>query len=587
MPTGDASITVYADANLNIIDGSSVWTQSICLALAGVGGVRVTVLLNSAVENERLVGPLLEHPRITVIDPYAEGLATTETPQIGVDQAVGMLIDRRADGPEALLVRGIRVARRFAATPEFQGKLWAYLTDIPQHALDVDRQSERLMEEVGSASQVVLCQTEELRSFIEASFPAVAGKCRLLPPIIPDTVTRVTLDPPTPDDLRMVYAGKFARAWNTLEMCGIPERLVEHGVTASLTMIGDKINQAPGHPGFVDEMRAALENAKGVSWPGGKSHEESLQQMGEAHVGLSWRSQQLSDSLELSTKLLEYCAAGTPPIVNRTPVHETLFGTDYPLFAETERDVLDRLVALVEDPDLYRHLLEATKGLAQDYGTGNATTRLAQLVERLFDPERRQGEAKADDITDRLQTDSLIRAKAPGARFHIGMISPSPYDDDLDWALQVIEGVRERDPRFVLFIRSTLLADQSPDWEDVSMYAHWRRAMQRLSDPILAGGVVFDGPRASLAGWLRKIGFVLVTDDEVGPAAAGTVPVVRQSSGSRGDHPPSWVRSSVDDAAARILDIGSAIERWEGESAAAVSAITGEAENAWKPPDDR
>jgi hypothetical protein len=90
--------------------------------------------------------------------------------------------------------------------------------------------------------------------------------------------------------------------------------------------------------------------------------------------------------------------------------------------------------------------------------------------------------------------------------------------------------------------------------------------------------VVFDGPRTSLGGWLRKIGFVLVTDDEVGPAAAGTVPVVRQSWGSRADH-PSRVRSSVNEAAARILDIGSAIERWEGESAAAVSAHTGDAEN--------
>ena len=48
-------VLVYGDVNLNIIDGSSVWVQSIALALSAVPRTEVHVLLKATPENERLL----------------------------------------------------------------------------------------------------------------------------------------------------------------------------------------------------------------------------------------------------------------------------------------------------------------------------------------------------------------------------------------------------------------------------------------------------------------------------------------------------------------------------------------------------
>src|SRR5690606_34510111 len=94
-----------------------------------------------------------------------------------------------------------------------------------------------------------------------------------------------------------------------------------------LTMLGDKF-QSPSHDrSWEHRMRDALTNT-GVRWLGGVAREESIHEIQRAHIGLSWRDESLDESLELSTKVLEYAAAGTPPLLNRTPVHERLFGKD-------------------------------------------------------------------------------------------------------------------------------------------------------------------------------------------------------------------------------------------------------------------
>ena len=39
---------------------------------------------------------------------------------------------------------------------------------------------------IADASRLMLCQTEELRSFLEGTIPGANGKCVLFPPILPD-----------------------------------------------------------------------------------------------------------------------------------------------------------------------------------------------------------------------------------------------------------------------------------------------------------------------------------------------------------------------------------------------------------------
>jgi len=371
---------------MNAIDGSSVWTQSITLALAAVDNVDVRLLLSHAITTERMLGPLLHHPNIEVIDPVATGLTTGD--QLGLDQAARILARTRFPRPEAVVVRGVGAARRLAQERRLKGRLWPYLTDIPQRVDDIDDEARASVAEIMSASPVLMCQTDELASFLERHFPSVEGKTWLFPPVIPGDISPVILPPPTPDDLRLCYAGKFARQWNTYEMCDLPAQLADRGINARLTMAGDKVNQDRAHPDFVVDMIQKLETSSGVSWVRGVSRECSIELMASAHIGLSWRSTELDDSLELSTKLLEYCAAGSPPVLNRTPMHERIFGVDYPLFVDPDSDVVDLLDSTARDPAIYEQAVDEVSGLPDEYTLARASDRLSGLVDLVLSDGR-------------------------------------------------------------------------------------------------------------------------------------------------------------------------------------------------------
>lgn len=382
----NVSIVVFTQANMNATDGSSVWAQTITLALAGLDDVEVTLLLSHATTTDRMLGPLLRHPKITVIDPVSSNLTASDP--LPLDTAGRILARMTARGPQAIIVRGAHAAHKLASRRALRGKLWPYLTDIPQQVDDIDEKTHQMMSQIMAASPILLCQTEELLSFLESHIPAVAGKGWLLPPAVPDDVMPMILPAPTPDDLRMCYSGKFARRWNTYEMCELPERLAERGVNARVTMVGDKVNQDPTWPEFVVEMKEKLKSSPGVEWVGGVSRDRSIELMASAHIGLGWRSPEMDHSLELSTKLLEYCAAGTPPLLNRTAMHERIFGEDYPLFVDSSTSAVDVLESVAKRPEVYGRALHLISSLAADYTLEKTTERLASIVSSYLYRER-------------------------------------------------------------------------------------------------------------------------------------------------------------------------------------------------------
>ena len=61
----------------------------------------------------------------------------------------------------------------------------------------------------------------------------------------------------------------------------------------------------------------------------------------------------MDDSKELSTKLLEYASLGKPMILNRNSINTSVFGDDYPYYANSESEYLDKLYLIFSDDDLY------------------------------------------------------------------------------------------------------------------------------------------------------------------------------------------------------------------------------------------
>jgi len=381
---------VYGDIDLNLIDGSAIWLQSVTQALARAG-CAVTLVLKAPVSTGRLIAPLLAEPGITVRRPFEEHLHPGPGP-IRAAAAVGLLTRLDAEQPHDLVVlRGRAVTSAVAKSEAFSGRLWPYLTDVPQSVPGLTPEAAGELGMIAAAARYLLCQTEELRCFLEGSIPAACGKCVLLPPMLADIpAARRVAAAGTP--LRLVYTGKFAPRWNTLEMTELPGLLAARGVASELHMAGDKIHDDA--TGYRQRMHAALD-ADGVTWHGGHSREEAMRLAASCDIGLSWRHPDLDASLELSTKVLESGALGLPVILNRTAMHEALLGADYPLFAASLADVAAAAAAAAAEPGLYRLAADRTGRAAQRFTLDRAAERLRGYLVGGIPPVRTGGFEKS------------------------------------------------------------------------------------------------------------------------------------------------------------------------------------------------
>ncbi|MGI5118910.1 glycosyltransferase [Marinactinospora thermotolerans] len=351
-------------------------------ALAAAG-CEVTLLLKAQVKTDRLVAPLTEVPGVTLRRPYEERLLADLGPRgLTPEQAVSLITrldaERRFD---LVVVRGRRLAAIAAHTEALAGRLWTYLTDVPQTVADLTSTAVAELTDIAVASRFLLCQTEELRGFLESAVPAACGKSVLFPPVVvlPEGVAGAG-EPHTP--LKLVYTGKFAPRWNTLEMTELPSALEQRGVAAELHMIGDKIHR--DSPDWAKRMAKALEDTPGVTWHGGRPRAEALSLSAGCDVGLSWRDPEMDASLELSTKVLELGGLGLPVVLNRTPMHEELLGADYPLYAGEDLDSAADAIALAADPEVYRFAARRCAQASARFTLERAAERLRGYLDLAF-----------------------------------------------------------------------------------------------------------------------------------------------------------------------------------------------------------
>lgn len=323
-------ILLYGDINLNVLDGSAVWLISMAEALSKTES-DVWVLLKAPIREDRLVSRLEGLSRVTVVAHSASEPAAGE---LSTRFAARRILDLDSEiNFDIVITRGFRIAQEVAKSGRLLGKSWIYITDLPFPSTSVTRDQLASLEVISRGAKRLFAQTEDARSYLEAIAPNAAGKTLLLPPMIPDEFILDELEPVTRGDdvLRLVYSGKFAKDWRTLEMCELVPAMARAGKSVRLTMIGDKFQDDRLDPKWPERMRDAIRSPE-VDWLGGRSRSEAMTLMSEHHVGLGWRSERLDSSLEISTKLLEYGSAGVAPVMNRTAAHEELFGADYPLF---------------------------------------------------------------------------------------------------------------------------------------------------------------------------------------------------------------------------------------------------------------
>src|ERR1700747_3590338 len=93
---------VYGDVDLNLLDASAIWLQSVSQALVAAG-CAVTLVLKAPVRTDRLIAPLRDAGAVTIRSPHAEESGRGEA-SLTVAQAVGVLAAVDAERPHDLVV---------------------------------------------------------------------------------------------------------------------------------------------------------------------------------------------------------------------------------------------------------------------------------------------------------------------------------------------------------------------------------------------------------------------------------------------------------------------------------------------------
>ncbi|GAA3931717.1 hypothetical protein GCM10022229_26550 [Luteimonas lutimaris] len=354
-------IALYGDLDLNLIDGSAVWAASLARVLAGEDEVDVDLFLKARIRQTQVIRELLGMVNVRLIEPAGD------TVRLRPEQALDSIVE--ADGTrgyDAVVLRGFDLALLAQERAELAGRLWVYLTDIPQHADDFTPERLDALRRVTRGAALVLCQTPALEQHLVAMSPEAAGKTRLLPPMIPDYEQGHVAPARTDGMLRLAYAGKFAPLWGIRELFDAVGRLRAEGVPIELHVFGDKIHNPPDDPGFRPFVEARLQD-EGVVWRRGLDRGQVLERLRGMDAGWAWRLPQLEErTLELSTKLLEYAASGAPPVLAPGAVNEGLFGAGYPLFA-TAQSLADLLRSMARDPEILAQARRQLEGIAARY----------------------------------------------------------------------------------------------------------------------------------------------------------------------------------------------------------------------------
>ena len=370
----------YCDANLNLIDGSSMFVVSMCQVLSALG-VQTTVVLRAVVESSVVLGDIERLSGVHLVRAVEQGLAPG--PLLTPDDAAGVLTELDAANRfDLVIVRSRPTAVRLAESGLFDNRLWVYPLDIPQRAADITDDVRTQMSVISASSQLLLVQTPQFLEYLVEYFPSTADKSYLWHPVVPNIDFPLPPRPLGGPAVRLGYMGKYAREWNTMAMTTLPALFAARGIDAEVHMVGDKIGRDPRDPDYVGAMRAALQGTPGVVWHGGVSRRESMQIAAGMDFGLAWRAAEMDTSPELQTKLLEFAVLRVPPLLRRTPLHEDVMGPDYPFFVSTPESVVDVVVEALGDPSVIDRAAERCRQVTVDFGFTHSLEVMAGLLNR-------------------------------------------------------------------------------------------------------------------------------------------------------------------------------------------------------------
>jgi glycosyltransferase involved in cell wall biosynthesis len=188
---------------------------------------------------------------------------------------------------------------------------------------------------------------------------------------------------------------------------------------------------------------------------------------------------------------------------------------------------------------------------------------VGELIRKAAIESHNVPEDKAVVIPNFVDTEKLARPKAPEANKSIGFVGIVPRSKRLDRALDVLEGLLEKDPEFQLRIKGKTPEDYP--WmknrpEELEFYdAQYYRIDQ--INKIFPNSVIFDGFGNDMDEWYSKVGIVLSTSDFesfhltiADGAASGAIPALLNWPGADLIYPNTWLSGTTQALVSTILE---------------------------------
>ena len=380
-----ARSVLYADINLNVVDGSSIWLSSMASVLCSLGKCILVAKVDP--ETEIVLGNVQDRENLIVVGPADLGLSG----KFAVRDAAYVIgaLDDHLPHVRDVVVRGLDAAAELTSTRKFRDRLRVYLTDfytIGENGLETsDAQRKKAAQAVTHAA-TVLTQTPEIAERL-TMLTSVDFKASAMPPCIPDDLYPAQLPPIENRPIRIGYAGKINPRWGITELLDWTRQLRLTGEDVELHVVANKISPG-GETGFVKKIEEAFAEL-GVVHHADFDRARSMELMATMDYVWCWRPEELEEhTLELSTKLVEMVANGARCICYPSAINRSLLGDDYPFFVRWVADLRTVLKSVAKvDPALAertraRHALSGVRDrlagevFAQVQGQGHASPRI-------------------------------------------------------------------------------------------------------------------------------------------------------------------------------------------------------------------
>lgn len=381
-------ILIYGDIDMNVIDGSSIWIISILKTLSQNRNNKVSLLLKRPIEKWILLNSVITNSNIELIDCWQRNFDYNEINSTKSGKAKVLLaydavqIIRNLDEKnnyDTILIRGNNLIEELVKLKDTAGKTIIYGLE---HFTDVlGGKEEKKKNELIESIKYLACQTEELAEYF-LKLGVSKDKLFILPLMIPNfNPTSISIKR---NGYKLIYAGKFSPLYNTLEILQAFDRISLTNPQCELLMVGSKFYNQPYVEHFEERVKKHIKTNSNIHFLFGVSREKVLNSVAAYDICISWRSEQVNESLELSTKLLEYGSLGKPVILNKNRMHERLLGKDYPLFANCEDEFIGKVELCLSSEEIYKTSAERVFKTSQNYTFKKVYEKISKYFELIL-----------------------------------------------------------------------------------------------------------------------------------------------------------------------------------------------------------